>query len=273
MLLSAALVLVAGALPAQDPLTAAKAAAQKAAAATNAHTEAEQRPDAQQKPAAKAPAQAPAQAPTQAPASAQQAKATPGTTTKAVASVPANAPANAPASVPAKTAASAPAKAPANAPANAPVTATSKTAATKGAPATTAAAKGTPAKGAGKPATSATVADTAGPPPSILREVFAYGREGRRDPFNSLMSTSELRPTMSDLRLTGVLFDPADRRSSATLRDVTSNVQYRVGVGTTLGRMRVSSIRNKTVLFTIEEFGSTRQDSLVLGDSTKVRRP
>src|SRR5262249_27726086 len=115
--------------------------------------------------------------------------------------------------------------------------------------------------------------DTAGPPPSIYREVFAYGREGRRDPFNSLMTTSELRPTMSDLRLTGVLFDPTNRRSGATLRDVSSNVQYRVGVGSTLGRMRVSTIRNKTVVFTIEEFGSTRQDSLVLGDSTKVRRP
>ena len=36
--------------------------------------------------------------------------------------------------------------------------------------------------------------------------------------------------------------------------------------------MRVSSIRNKTVVFTIEEFGTTRQDSLVLGDTTKARR-
>jgi hypothetical protein len=115
--------------------------------------------------------------------------------------------------------------------------------------------------------------DTAGPPPSIYREVFAYGREGRRDPFNSLMTTSELRPTMSDLRLTGVLFDPTNRRSGATLRDVSNNAQYRVNVGSTLGRMRVSTIRNKTVVFTIEEFGTTRQDSLVLGDSTKVRRP
>jgi hypothetical protein len=35
--------------------------------------------------------------------------------------------------------------------------------------------------------------------------------------------------------------------------------------------MRVSAIRTKTVLFTIEEFGSSRQDSLVLGDSTKAR--
>jgi hypothetical protein len=116
--------------------------------------------------------------------------------------------------------------------------------------------------------------DTAGPPPSIYREVFGYTRDGRRDPFNSLLTTSELRPTMSDLRLTGVLYDPENRKSSATLRDVSlAATQYRVSVGSTLGRMRVSSIRNKTVVFTIEEFGTTRQDSLVLGDSTKVRRP
>jgi hypothetical protein len=115
--------------------------------------------------------------------------------------------------------------------------------------------------------------DTAGPPPSIYREVFAYGRDGRRDPFNSLLTTSELRPTMSDLRLTGILYDPENRKSGATLRDVSSNTQYRVSVGSTLGRMRVSTIRNKTIVFTIEEFGTTRQDSLVLGDSTKVRRP
>jgi type IV secretory pathway VirB10-like protein len=132
----------------------------------------------------------------------------------------------------------------------------------------------TPTKGAAaKPAIPVNPADTAGPPPSIYREVFDYTREGRRDPFNSLLTTSELRPTMSDLRLTGVLFDPSNRRSGATLRDIATNTQYRVNVGSTLGRMRVSSIRNKTVVFTIEEFGTTRQDSLVLGDSTKVRRP
>jgi len=143
-----------------------------------------------------------------------------------------------------------------------------KTAPSKGGATAKSAAKGAP----GKPLPVNPV-DTAGPPPSIYREMFSYTREGRRDPFNSLMTTSELRPTMSDLRLTGVLFDPTNRRSGATLRDVGSNAQYRVSVGSTLGRMRVSSIRNKTVVFTIEEFGTTRQDSLVLGDSTKVRRP
>jgi hypothetical protein len=112
--------------------------------------------------------------------------------------------------------------------------------------------------------------DTAGTTPTILRESYDYSREGRRDPFVSLLTTNELRPTMSDLRLTGILFDQSGH-SVATLRDVATNASYRVATGATLGRMRVSAIRIKTVVFTIDEFGTTRQDSLVIGDSTKVR--
>ena len=113
--------------------------------------------------------------------------------------------------------------------------------------------------------------DTAGTPPVILRESYAFAKDGRRDPFVSLLTTNELRPTMSDLRLTGIVFAEGEGRSVATLRDVATNASYRVSPGSTLGRMRVSAIRQKTVLFTIDEFGTTRQDSLVLGDSTKVR--
>lgn len=113
--------------------------------------------------------------------------------------------------------------------------------------------------------------DTAGTSPTILRESYAFAKDGRRDPFVSLLTTNELRPTMSDLRLTGILYDQGAGHSVATLRDIATNASYRVTAGTALGRMRVSAIRLKTVLFTIDEFGTTRQDSLVLGDSTKVR--
>lgn len=119
---------------------------------------------------------------------------------------------------------------------------------------------------------AATSPDTAGPPPTVYREAFAYEPDGRRDPFVSLLTTNELRPTMSDLRLTGILYDQSGgRHSVATLRDVSTNQQYRVTLGTALGRMRVAAIGVKRVLFTIDEFGTTRQDSLVLGDSTKAR--
>lgn len=113
--------------------------------------------------------------------------------------------------------------------------------------------------------------DTAGPPPTIYRESFEYSADGRRDPFNSLLTTSELRPALSDLLLTGILYDLSGRHSVATLRDLGTKEQYRVTLGSTLGRMRVSAIRYTTVVFTIDEFGTTRQDSLVLRDSTKAR--
>lgn len=125
-----------------------------------------------------------------------------------------------------------------------------------------------------KPGTQLNVpkTDTAGPPPTIYREVFDYARDGRRDPFVSLLTTNELRPTMSDLKLTGILLDHAGRNSIATLRDITNNSQYRVTVGSVLGRMRVTAIRTLTIVFTIDEFGTTRKDSLTLRDSTNKAR-
>lgn len=119
---------------------------------------------------------------------------------------------------------------------------------------------------------NATSGDTASSPVVIMREQYDYARDGRRDPFFSLITTAELRPTMSDLRLTGILYDQSGGHSVATLRDVTTDQQYRVSTGTTLGRMRVSSIRLKSIVFTIDEFGATRQDSLILGDTTQVRK-
>ena len=125
----------------------------------------------------------------------------------------------------------------------------------------------------GAAAVEAPEPDSGGPPPSILREVFDYSQDGRRDPFVSLLTTSELRPTISDLRLTSIIYDNTGRNSLATMRDVATNTRYTVKVGATMGRMRVSAIRPLTVLLTIDEFGTTRQDSLILRDSTKVRRP
>ena len=108
-------------------------------------------------------------------------------------------------------------------------------------------------------------------PPVIMREVFAYDAGGRRDPFVSLLTSTELRPTVADLKLVVVLFDETGRRPVAVMRDVSTNTQYRVTTGMTLGRMRVAEIKRRSVIFTIEEFGLNRQDSLVLGDTTKAR--
>jgi hypothetical protein len=119
-------------------------------------------------------------------------------------------------------------------------------------------------------APNARVATLDSAPPRVLRESFDYARDSRRDPFISLMTTNDLRPTLTDLKLTGILYDLAARRPVAVLRDVAGG-QWRVTTGMTLGRMRVAQIKPKVIIFTIEEFGFNRQDSLVLGDTTRVR--
>jgi hypothetical protein len=113
--------------------------------------------------------------------------------------------------------------------------------------------------------------DTNAMPVEVMRETYHYARDARRDPFNSLLMTSELRPTMSDLRLTTIIYDPSGRHSLAVLRDIATGEQHRAAAGAQLGRMQVVAIRPKSVVFTIEEFGTNRQDSLVLTDPTKVR--
>jgi hypothetical protein len=130
---------------------------------------------------------------------------------------------------------------------------------------------------AAKPAPPA--ATTAAPLPAdtgskvlINREVFQYEGDGRRDPFVSLFASGDLRPLLTDLKLVAVAYDPRGQNSVAVLRDVTSKDQYRVRAGQTIGRMRVAAIQEKAVIFTIEEFGYSRQEILpFVVDSTKMR--
>jgi hypothetical protein len=105
----------------------------------------------------------------------------------------------------------------------------------------------------------------------IMREAYDYDAAGRRDPFLSLLNSEDLRPMISDLRLVSILYDESGRRPIAVMRDVQNNTQYRVTTGSTLGRLKVALIKRKAVIFSIEEFGMNRQDSLVLGDTTKAR--
>jgi hypothetical protein len=122
----------------------------------------------------------------------------------------------------------------------------------------------------GMPTPAKTVASKNSVDAPVMRESFDYTRDTRRDPFVSLMTTSDLRPTLTDLRLTGILYDLSGHRPVAILRDIAGG-QWRVTTGMTLGRMRVAQIKPKTIIFTIEEFGFNRQDSLILGDTTRVR--
>ncbi|MGI8509015.1 MAG: hypothetical protein ACR2MQ_06790 [Gemmatimonadaceae bacterium] len=114
--------------------------------------------------------------------------------------------------------------------------------------------------------------DTA-PVVTFSREVFQYHPDGRRDPFVSLIKSSEIRPVITDLRLTTVAYDATGNNSVAVLRDLGTKEQYRVKVGTPLGRMRVVRIDQKAVTFALEEFGFSRQQTLAMGDSTNMRTP
>ena len=127
------------------------------------------------------------------------------------------------------------------------------------------------AKGAAQP-TSVGSAPSSRPEIAINREVFQYDASGRRDPFASLLLTSDLRPIFSDLLLVVINYDPQGRNSVAIMRDAVTKEQYRVRQGQLIGRMRVAAIEPKRVMFTIDEFGFSRQETLVIGDTTKVRK-
>lgn len=122
-----------------------------------------------------------------------------------------------------------------------------------------------------QPATVATATPAASTGAPVTREVFSYDPAGRRDPFFSLILTEDLRPLITDLKLVGILYEPSGKRSVAIMRDILTNAQYRVQPGQTLGRMRVTGIRPRAVFFSIDEFGLSRTDSLVLSDTTQVR--
>ncbi len=107
----------------------------------------------------------------------------------------------------------------------------------------------------------------------MRREVFTYSARGRRDPFVSLMTSNEIRPLIQDIELMGIIFDPSGGNSQATLRDLTDATRiYRVKVGQTLGRMTVSEITARDVEFTIDEFGFSRRERLLLKPDTTTKR-
>jgi len=112
-------------------------------------------------------------------------------------------------------------------------------------------------------ADTARKADSTGTP-VLVREQFSY-EGGGRDPFLSLLRSGDIRPLLSDLRLVGIYYDgryPA--RSVAVLRDVTNAKIYRVKPGDIIGRLKTTTIRPREIVFTVQEFGFERQESLQL---------
>jgi len=102
------------------------------------------------------------------------------------------------------------------------------------------------------------------PAVAMVREKFAY-EGGGRDPFVSLLKSGDIRPLLSDLKLVGIYYDQRyPVRSVAVLRDVTNGKRYRAKAGDVLGRLKVTQIRPREIVFTVQEFGFERQESLQL---------
>ncbi len=98
----------------------------------------------------------------------------------------------------------------------------------------------------------------------VRRETFAYGGGGR-DPFLSLLDAEQIGPEFADLQLLGIYYDGArPARSVAVLRDRVSGRRYSMRAGDRAGRLGVVSVRERDVLFSIEDFGYERQETLSL---------
>lgn len=102
------------------------------------------------------------------------------------------------------------------------------------------------------------------PETGVLRETFAYGG-GTRDPFQSLLAQKTSGPELVDLQLVAVYQDVRYAGNSvAVFRDRRTSKRYKLRTGEQLGRLRVAQIRDKDVVFTIEDFGFERQETLSL---------
>ena len=102
------------------------------------------------------------------------------------------------------------------------------------------------------------------PPPGtpVSRETYAYSG-GARDPFLSVLDVANIGPEFPDLELVGLMYqERAPAASLAILRDRLNGKRYTVREGDRLGRMRVASIRRTDVTFTIDDYGTERQESL-----------
>lgn len=116
---------------------------------------------------------------------------------------------------------------------------------------------------AAKPADQAPV-DSARPESDVLREAYSYGG-GTRDPFQSLVNAKDAGPELSDLQLVGVYQDVRSAANSvAIVRNKKDSKRFKLRTGDQIGRLRVAQIRPKDVVFTVEDFGFERQETLSL---------
>jgi hypothetical protein len=98
----------------------------------------------------------------------------------------------------------------------------------------------------------------------MSRETFAYSGS-TRDPFNSLLNMAKNGPEVADLQLVGIyqnLRSPSG--SVAVFREKDGGKRHKLRAGDQLGRSRLLQIRDRDVVFMIEDFGFERQETLSL---------
>jgi hypothetical protein len=98
----------------------------------------------------------------------------------------------------------------------------------------------------------------------VMRETFAY-TGGTRDPFNSLINLNSIGPEIGELELVGVyqnLQEPSN--SIVVLREKATGKRYKLRDGDQIGRARLLQIRPRDAVFTIQDFGYERQETLSL---------
>lgn len=98
----------------------------------------------------------------------------------------------------------------------------------------------------------------------ITRETYAYGG-ATRDPFSSLINVKSTGPEFVNLQLVAIYQDLRYAGNSiAVVRDKAANKRYSVRAGDRIGNIRVAQIRQRDVVFTIEDLGFERQETLSL---------
>jgi len=98
----------------------------------------------------------------------------------------------------------------------------------------------------------------------MTRETFAYSGS-IRDPFNSLLNMEKSGPEVADLQLVGIYQNMRSPSASvAVFREKEGGKRHKLRAGDQLGRSRVVQIRDRDVVFIIEDFGFERQETLSL---------
>jgi hypothetical protein len=98
----------------------------------------------------------------------------------------------------------------------------------------------------------------------MSRETFSYGGAAR-DPFVSLLNLAKNGPELADLQLVGIyqnLRTPSG--SVAVFREKEGGKRHKLRAGDQVGRSRLVQIRDRDVVFMIEDFGFERQETLSL---------